>query len=100
KSRFFENEPILMRKHILLLIALVTFASSISAQRTEPQETKSQFGRRAAKIPQSDADTGVEFNESKMVAAAAKYFYDIRTSGEIKDIALIDKIGYQEFKKV
>ncbi len=89
-----------MRKHILLLIALVTFASSAFAQRTEPQETKSEFGRRAAKIPQSDADTGVQFNEARMVEEAAKYFYNIRTSGEVKDLSLIEKIGYEEFKKL
>lgn len=89
-----------MRKHILLLIALVTYASLSFAQRTEPQETKSQFGRRAAKIPQSDKDTGLVYNEAKMKRAAAQYFYDIRTSGEVKDIALIEKIGYSEFKKI
>lgn len=91
---------LLMRKHILLLIALVTFASSGFAQRSEPQETKSQFGRRAAKIPQSAADTGVQFNEARMNEEAAKYFYDLRTSGEVKDISLIEKIGYEEFKKL
>jgi hypothetical protein len=89
-----------MRKHIFLLIALVALTSSGLAQRTEPQETKSQFGRRAAKIPQSDADTGVQFNEARMVEEAAKYFYDLRTSGEVKDISLIEKIGYEEFKKL
>lgn len=90
----------MMRNRILLFIALLTFGSIGYAQRTEPQETKSQFGKRAAKIPQSDADTGLHYNEGAMKRAAAKHFYELRTSGEIKDIALIEKLGYEEFKKV
>lgn len=89
-----------MRKQILVLIALVSFTGAAFAQRTEPQETKSQFGRRAAKIPQSDKDTGLVYNEARMKRAAAQYFYDLRTSGEVKDLALIEKIGYNEFKKI
>lgn len=84
-----------------LVAGVLLLTSGISsAQRTEPQETKSEFGRRAAKIPQSEADTGLQYSEGRMKRAAAQYFYELRTSGEVKDLSEIQKRNHEEFQKV
>lgn len=89
-----------MRKLTLIILGLLTLCGVSSAQRTEPQETQSVFGRRAAKIPQSDADTGLQYREGEMKRAAAEYFYNLRTSGEEKDLRVIERNANEAIKNV
>ena len=47
----------------------------------EPLEVKEEFGKRAAKIPQSPADTGILFDEGRLEQAARDHFNSARFSG-------------------
>jgi hypothetical protein len=75
-----------MRRVVFFALIIQIFVSGrVLFAQGEPQATH-EFGRRAAKIAQTDADTGLLFNEGKLEIERQRWHDDVRTSGEVKDI--------------
>ncbi len=96
-----SNQKIMTRTLTRCFIVILTVFTAIEAfaQRQEAQGAKI-YDKRMAKIPKTDADTGIDFREGDLMAKAWKYFADRRQSGEIKDLSLINELGNRAFKSV
>lgn len=83
---------------LVLIIQIFVAGKGLFAQG-EPQ-TIPQFDKRAAKIPQTEADTGLEFNEGRMEIERQKWHDEIRMSGDVKDMSEIRRITFEEIRKL
>ncbi|MEP7235984.1 MAG: hypothetical protein ABI778_11885, partial [Ignavibacteriota bacterium] len=71
-------------RRLFAIFAIFSFVLSTSTAifAQSPSVIKEDMGRRAAKIPQTEADTGIQFDEAMRVQAARDYFDGALFSGE------------------
>lgn len=68
-----------LRTVFSIFVAIIVLSGKNFAQ--DPLEVKQQFGKRAAMIPQSPADTGFLYDEVRLEQAAHDHFNSARFSG-------------------
>jgi len=90
------------RLFIFAAVAVSVIFSSTELFAQQPESVREEFGKRAAMIPQTPADTGILFDEYRLEQAAQNYYNSARFSGtnEGKTMQQIEAESYDGMRKL